>query len=206
MPAWAWALIAVAIVAVVGAVVWMMLTQRRSARLRQQFGPEYDRTLERSDGRRAAERDLAERRQRREQLDIRPLSPAARDRYAREWQRVQAEFVDTPGTAVSEADILVLRVMRDRGYPTEEFDRRADDISVEHPTVVQNYRRAHALSERSAQGEASTEDLRQGLQDYRALFDELLDATADEPTGHERALTDDDRVGETMPTAERRRS
>jgi hypothetical protein len=205
MPAWAWALIAVAILAVIGAVVWMMLTQRRSARLRQQFGPEYDRTLERADDRRAAERDLTERRRRREQLDIRPLDPATRDRYADEWQRVQAEFVDTPATAVAEADILVLRVMRDRGYPTEDFDRRAADVSVEHPTVVESYRRAHRLSERSARGEASTEDLRQGFRDYRALFEELLDPSADEPTERERAVADD-RVTGATPTGERRRS
>jgi hypothetical protein len=176
-------LIAIAVIA--------MLAGRRSSRLRSQFGPEYDRTVERADGRRAAERELRERERRRDELDIRPLDAATRDRYADEWRRVQAEFVDSPGAAVAEADVLVMRVMRDRGYPTEDFDRRTADVSVEHPRVVENYREAHRLSELSARGEATTEDLRQALRNYRALFDDLLDTTTDEPTAREREAAED---------------
>src|SRR5262245_61664755 len=194
MPAWGWALIGIGILVVVAIAVVAMLAGRRSSRLQRQFGPEYDRTMKRAHGRRAGERELRERQRRREELDIRPLDAEARDRYAEEWRRVQAEFVDSPGAAVAEADVLVMRVMRDRGYPTEDFDRRTADVSVEHPQVVENYREAHRLSELSARGEATTEDLRQALRNYRALFEDLLDTSTDEPTAREReAVADRDR-------------
>ena len=191
MPAWVWALIGIGILVLIAIAVIGILAGRRSSRLQNQFGPEYDRTVERADGRRAAERELRERQRRRDELEIRPLSAEARDRYADEWRRVQAEFVDSPAAAVSEADVLVMRVMRDRGYPTEDFDRRTADVSVEHPQVVENYREAHRLSELSARGEATTEDLRQALRNYRSLFDDLLDTTTDEPTAREREAAED---------------
>ena len=104
-------------------------------------------------------------------------APAARDRYRDNWQSVQSEFVDNPTAAVAAADSLIQSVMVERGYPVEDFDRRTADISVDHPDVVQNYRRGHGLAERSASGEASTEDLRQAMTHYRALFVELLEDT-----------------------------
>ena len=117
------------------------------------------------------------RRKRREQLEIRPLAPEERERYRQEWQNVQARFVDAPETALRESDLLVTRVMRDRGYPMEEFDQRAADVSVDHPEVVENYRAAHAVYVRLEAGDSDTEALRQAMVHYRALFQELLETS-----------------------------
>ena len=185
MPAWGWIVIAIGIVVVVAAVVMSMTSKRRTKQLQSQFGPEYDRTVDSADSRRKAESELAERRDRREQLDIRPLSSAARERYMSQWQHVQSQFVDSPGAAVSSADELIQSVMSDRGYPVDDFDRRAADVSVDHPRVVENYREGHRLAERHANGNGSTEDLRQAMRHYRALFDELVETegtAADAPT------------------------
>jgi hypothetical protein len=173
MPAWVWVIIAIAVV-VVAALVVMSAMRRR--RLRSQFGPEYDRAVNES-GRRGAASDLRRREKRRRELDIVPLSPAARERYAQQWQAVQARFVDKPGDAVREADVLVTSVMRDRGYPMENFEQQSSDISVDHPNVVQNYRAAHGISMASQQEKATTEDLRQAMIHYRSLFDDLLGET-----------------------------
>jgi hypothetical protein len=191
MPGWAWILIVVAAVLVVAAVAWWLSARRRSEQLRERFGPEYDRTVEDASSRRRAEKELEERRDRRERLNIRPLTNSARERYGDQWRNAQAQFVDAPQAAVASADHLVIAVMRDRGYPMDDFDQRAADISVDHPQVVESYRTAHELSERSANGEASTEDLRQAMRHYRTLFDELLEASADEPLTRDR---DDARV------------
>jgi hypothetical protein len=186
MPGWAWVLIAIAIVVVVGMIVWRAFATRRTRSLQESFGPEYDRTAEQAGGKREAESELVARRERREQLDIRPLPAEARERYARQWETVQAQFVDSPPAAIEAADSLVTRVMADRGYPTDKFDQRAADVSVDHPAVAENYRKAHDISQRSERGDATTEDLRQAMQHYRSLFDELLggpdgDTAADEP-------------------------
>ena len=183
MDTWLWiviAIIAVVLVLVLGLIGWSRARQRRTETLREGFGPEYDRTLDDTGSRRRAETELRERQERREQLEIRPLSPAARDRYVTLWQATQARFVDDPGGAVAEADRLVQDVMRERGYPTDDFDQRAADISVDHPHVVSNYRAAHEISLRNDRGEASTEDLRQSMVHYRSLFEELLE-TESEP-------------------------
>jgi hypothetical protein len=176
MPVWAWILIAIVVVAAVGVAVWMVGSKRRTGILRGQFGPEYDRALAERGDRRRAESELAARRKRRAELDIRPLDPEARRRYAEQWREVQVRFVDAPGRAVTEADRLVSTVMRDRGYPVEDFERRADLVSVDHPTVVHEYRAAHGISLANDNGRASTEDLREALLHYRALFNELLGA------------------------------
>ena len=169
-----WVLVAILAIALV-AVVVMLMRQRRSQQLREGFGPEYERTIAETGDRRAAENELAERRERRDKLEIRELDPDARDRYAERWRAAQRHFVDQPAAAVAEADRLVAEVMRERGYPVEDdFERRAADVSVDHPVVVENYRAAHAISMRSVHGEASTEDLRQALVHFRALFAELL--------------------------------
>jgi hypothetical protein len=190
MPTWAWVLIGIAIVLVIGVAVWQLVVQQRRRRLRDRFGPEYDRTVRATDSRRDAEADLREREEHRSSLEIRPLAPAARDRYRDNWQTVQAEFVDNPTAAVAGADSLIQSVMIERGYPVEDFDRRTADISVDHPDVVQNYRQGHGLAQRSASGEASTEDLRQAMTHYRALFVELLEDT-DSDTDSDRGDTDD---------------
>jgi hypothetical protein len=170
-----WIVIAVVAVLVIGALVWFAMRNRRTEQLREQFGPEYERTLAQAGDRRDAESELAERRARREDLEIRPLDPASRRRYAEQWRDVQTRFVDEPAAALTQANGLVLMVMRERGYPTEDFEQRAADVSVDHPQVVENYRAANAISERVGSDQASTEDMRRGLVYYRSLFAELLD-------------------------------
>jgi hypothetical protein len=180
MPTWGWVLIGAGIAAAVvlaAVAVWM---QMRSRRLRETFGPEYERTVADAPSRREAEHVLAEREKRRAEFDIRPLSPAARDRYRSMWQETQARFVDDPGAAVAEADRLIELVMAERGYPVEDFDEQAGDLSVDHPDVVEDYRAAHAVALAHERGEAETEDLRQALVRYRSLFERLLE-TEEEP-------------------------
>ena len=142
--------------------------------------------MEAADSKRAANAELAARRDRREQLDIRPLSSAARERYIEQWQIVQAQFVDNPSGAVSSADQLIQSAMADRGYPVKDFETRAADVSVDHPDVVENYRQGHRLAQKTADGDGSTEDLRQAMRHYRALFDDLVEPTGDEPMARER--------------------
>jgi len=149
--------------------------QRRSRKLQDKFGPEYDRTVEQAGDRRAAEADLLERADRRAELNIVPLEPEARDRYIEAWRSTQAQFVDEPAQATREADRLITSVMRDRGYPVDDFEQRAADVSVDHPQVVDDYRAAHAIAARNDRSEASTEDLRQAQVQYRSLFEELLE-------------------------------
>jgi hypothetical protein len=176
-------IVIVAIIVIALIVAALVFTrQRRSQQLQQGFGPEYDRTLEERGGdRRETEAELLERRERREEFEVRELDPAARDRYTERWRAAQRRFVDEPAPAVGEADALVMDVMRDRGYPVaDEFDRRAADVSVDHPEVVENYRAAHDISTRATAGEASTEDLRQAMVHFRTLFVELV-GTEDEP-------------------------
>jgi FtsZ-interacting cell division protein ZipA len=174
MDTWVWILIAIVAVAVVAAVVAGMARTRRTSSLQDRFGREYDRTVEQAGGRRDAERELREREKRHDELELRDLEPEARDGYVREWQATQGHFVDDPKGAVREADVLVQRVMNDRGYPVDDFDQRAADISVEHPDLVEKYRTAHGIAKASERGEASTEELRHSVRHYRALFVELL--------------------------------
>ena len=175
METWAWILIAVAVLALAGA-VWFGVQASRRRELRERFGPEYDRTLDRTSGRSQAEADLLARRNRVDELDLQPLSRSDHDRFASEWTKVQAEFVDAPVEAVADADRLIQQVMERRGYPMADFDRRAADLSVEHPEVVENYRSAHsiAVKETREDGDADTESLRKAMVHYRSLFDELL--------------------------------
>ncbi|MFF8289835.1 hypothetical protein ACF068_11490 [Streptomyces sp. NPDC016309] len=146
----------------------------RSRRLRQRFGPEYDRTVEDTGSRTAAERELSAREKRHEALDIRPLPGEVRDRYSRDWDDVQGEFVDQPEDAVQDADLLVTSLMRERGYPVEDLDQRLRDLSVEHGRTVEHYRAAHEVNRLSMQHRATTEQLRGAMVHYHALFDELL--------------------------------
>ncbi len=125
--------------------------------------------------RREAEAELQRREQRVEHLDIRPLSATQRARFADAWRQVQAKFVDGPAAAVADADLLIAQVMEERGYPVGRFEERAADISVNHPEVVADYRAAHSLAQKSANGQATTEDLRQAMVHYRNLFEELLE-------------------------------
>lgn len=179
MSTWLWIVVVVAVVVIVVLIMSAAIRSRRSERLREGFGPEYDRTLDRTGDRGAAETDLRERQARREELELRPLDPLARKGFMDAWQGTQAEFVDDPAVAISDADRLIQNVMRDRGYPVEDFDDRAALVSVDHPRVVERYRRAHTIAVSNADGDTSTEDLRIAMQDYRALFVELVEETAD---------------------------
>jgi hypothetical protein len=200
MPAWAWVLIAIAVVVVLALMVWQALGVRRTKRLRTRFGPEYDRTVEGADSRRDAEAELTAREERRQQFDIRPLSDASRTRYRAQWRNVQAQFVDSPAGAVAAGDALIQSVMVERGYPVDDFDQRAADLSVDHPNVVEHYRDGHRLAQRA--GEAPTEDLRQAMQHYRALFDELVEPPSEEPVARERATDEATDVSPRAPAEE----
>jgi hypothetical protein len=193
MGAWAWILIAIGIVAVVALIV-LGAAKRRTASLRQRFGPEYDRTVTAREDRRAAEAELRSREQQRAKLDIRPLPEAKRAVFAEEWRGVQERFVDQPAQAVMAADTLVGRVMAERGYPMGDFEAQAGLVSVDHPRVVEDYRFAHGVRERSRTQQASTEDLREAMLKYRSLFDDLLVAggggTAAEAAPDTEAVSD----------------
>ena len=172
-----WMIVAIIAAAVVFLVLfiaaWRMSKSRRTSRLREGFGSEYEREVTRK-GRGKAESELEQRQKRVEQLQIRELSREQAAGYASDWDAVQSRFVDDPAMAVSRADELVGRVMLDRGYPVGNFDQRVADISVDHPEVAQNYRAAHDIAGRNANGSASTEDLRQAMVHYRSLFQDLL--------------------------------
>jgi hypothetical protein len=174
-----WLLVASAIVAVL-VIVLVAVPKVRSRSLKQRFGPEYGRLVDEEGDRRRAETELRGRVKRRDTLDIKDLEPAARDGFAEQWLHVQQRFIDEPEQTVAEADGLVRTVMQERGYPVDEFDDRIEMVSVDHPELVDNYRTAHAIQLRSEQQEASTDDLREAFQRYRALFSELLSDGASE--------------------------
>jgi len=186
MGLWQIALILIAAIVVVGAVAWVMNQRKRTEHLTERYGPEYQRTLETTGDKREAERDLEQREERVKQYEIKTLSPGQRDRYLAKWKETQAGFVDDPSGAIAQADTLVRDVMGERGYPMGDFEQRSADISVDHPHVVEEYRAAHQIAERQAEGGVETEELRQAMVHYRALFDDLLET--DEPET-ERELT-----------------
>lgn len=166
-------LVVIAAVIVV-ALIYRLLRKRRSENLREQFGPEYDRVVRKEGNASKGERLLEFREKHRKTLNIRSLSAEEHDRFSNRWNEVQSRFVDDPSGAVAVADELIIEVMQARGYPTTDFTQRAADISVDHPVVVENYRDAHDIAQRRSRGQASTEDLRQAMVHYRALFSELL--------------------------------
>ena len=174
MDAWIWIVIAVAVVLVVVLVAMAMASKRRRAHLQDRFGPEYGRTVDGAGNRRAAERDLREREAKHDELELHPLSDASRQRYTQQWTEMQSGFVDRPQVAVADADRLITDLMRERGYPVDDFDTRSELVSVDHPDVVQNYRTAHGIAARTVEGQTTTEDLRQAVISYRALFEEML--------------------------------
>ncbi|MFN8473330.1 MAG: hypothetical protein U0822_14165 [Anaerolineae bacterium] len=169
-------MIAVAVVVLVLIVlaVWAFTRNRRSEEMREHFGPEYERTVQETGDPHKAERELARRQERVEALHIHPLTADEYRRYSQAWQGVQAKFVDDPSGAVKDADRLVNQVMQTRGYPIGDFEQRAADLSVEHPTFVSNYRQAYDIAQANDHGRASTEDLRQAMVNFRELFQDLL--------------------------------
>src|SRR5450432_203176 len=168
--------LAAAVVVVIAVLAWVYARKRRNttAGLRQKFGPEYERAVQKHGSERKAEAKLADRQERVEKLKIRDLDTAERERFSKQWESVQSRFVDSPRGAVAEADDLVSALMTTRGYPVSDFDQRAADISVDHPRVVENYRAAHAISLRVGKDAATTEDLRSAMIHYRSLFEELV--------------------------------
>jgi hypothetical protein len=167
--------IAVTVMVAAGIAIWFFMRKRRTERLRTQFGgTEYTQAVKEGGGRRQAEAVLDKRAERVEGLHIRPLGPGDRARFVESWHRVQARFVDGPGGAVTEADQLLGDVMSTRGYPVSDFEQGAADISVDYPSVLENYRAAHEIAVRQTPGQASTEELRQAMIHYRTLFEELV--------------------------------
>jgi len=162
-------------IVVIGILAWFLYRQQRSRKLRTHFGPEYERTFRQYGESAKAEEALVARQKRMEKVQIRPLTEQERDRFATTWNTVQSRFVDDPAGSIRDADRLVTDVMVARGYPMADFERRADDISVDHPFVVSNYRTAHEIALSDQSGQATTEDLRRAVVCYRKLFEELVE-------------------------------
>jgi hypothetical protein len=175
------AIIVVIVVAavIVVALAWLASMQVQRRRLRERFGSEYDRTVESADNRRAAERELSERERRHSEYEIKPLAPAERERYTRQWMLIQEQFVDQPGRAVVEADRLVTVVMGECGYPTEGYQQQVSDLSVRHSSTLDHYRTAHGIKDRHEEAKASTEELREAMMHYRTLFQDLVESDVD---------------------------
>lgn len=161
-------------VIVIAVLIAISARKRRSQKLRERFGPEYDRVVKEEGDVNKGEKVLEFRQKHREKFKVRPLSPTDKSSFSYRWNEVQAQFVDDPKGAVTLADGLVTDVMQARGYPITDFEQRTADISVDHPHVVDNYRAAHDIALRHGRGQASTEDLRKAMVHYRALFEELL--------------------------------
>lgn len=195
------AVVVIVLVLLVAVVLGVVLSRRKkSTQLQEHFGPEYDRSVSAASGdRKAAEAALAERQQRRQEFDVRDLRPEERDRFRESWNEIQRGFVDDPRQSLHSADLLVAEVMRTRGYPVDDdFDRRADDLSVDHPRVVQHYREARRI--RDNEGEVDTEQQRTAVTSYRSLIDALLD----DDDGHGADGATDDRAGATDDRADDR--
>jgi hypothetical protein len=167
----------VAILALLAIGAWLVYQKRQSQRLQQRFGPEYARAIDDLGSRKKAESELKAREVRVEHLTLVPLLASEAVRLGQAWKALQGRFVDNPKGVLVEADQLVRELMLKRGYPMADFARRAADISVDHPTVVEHYRAAQATALRDQRGEADTEELRKGVVHYRALFQELLEVS-----------------------------
>ncbi|MFF5055763.1 hypothetical protein ACFY1S_21530 [Micromonospora sp. NPDC000663] len=173
--------IVLVVLVVVAALAVAVRSLGRRRALRDRFGPEYDRVVAEQDSRSAAERELRDRERRHAELTLTPLTPESRARYAEAWEELQVRFIDSPGETVGDADELVTRLIEEQGYPTGDFSDQIAHLSVEHARTLTNYRDAHEIHLRNSRGEASTEELRQAVVHYRALFTDLLGT---ESAGH----------------------
>ncbi len=219
-PTWIWIGLAALVLIVIAGMVARGARRSKSQSLRERFGNEYDHAVQSAGSRKRAERELVtrveevEKREIRpltaaeqelttrveevEKREIRPLTAAEQERYRGDWQRVEKHFIERPTTAVVEADELVADIMRVQGYPMGDFEKHAAHLSVKHPRVIEHYRSGHKVME-GAPGSASTEDLRQAMLHYRALFLELVgpratttdrtDVVADVPRANEVSST-----------------
>lgn len=198
-------IVAVVIVIVVVAVVAAALVTRgRRRRLRERFGPEYDRAVDDNASRRKAESELIQRERRVKGLDIRPLDPATRAKYVDQWTGIQERFVDRPQEAVGDAHLVVIKVMTQRGYPTDEGGQVLADLSVDHAQTLDHYRAASTISGQASSGAATTEDLRQAMIHYRVLFRDLLgepvaDQEAPDPGNGRTVLDEREDIHQTTP-------
>jgi hypothetical protein len=170
-------ILAAVVVAAIVLALFVLIRRRRSESLREQFGPEYKRAVDQYGDQRKAETELAARERRVRKVEIRILTSEQQSRFAEAWKRTQARFVDEPSRAVGEADGLIKEIMQTRGYQVGDFEQRAADVSVDHPSVVTDYRAAREIAVRNNSGKATTEDLRQAMVHYRSLFEELLETT-----------------------------
>ena len=184
-------IIAVAVLIAIGIGIMFAASTRRSKKMREKYGPEYDLTKEKAGSKSAAEAALVEREKRITKLDIRELNQTERDRYHTEWTGIQADFVDEPPKALEKANLLVTELMMARGFPVADFEQRAADVSVLYPNVVANYRHANEIAVKNQRGEASTEELRQAMVHYRSLFEELLGSAKvnDVAAGDQKGVT-----------------
>lgn len=178
MDTWIWVVIAAVVVAVIAIAGFLAWRQSRSARLRKQFGPEYERAVRETGDERSAERQLEMRRKRAESIELRPIDATDARRFADDWTVTQTRFVEDPSGAIGRADGLIGEVLELRGYPAADFDTRAGDLSVDHPGLVTKYRSAHDVAERNRRGQATTEELRRAMVTYREMFRELVEAAA----------------------------
>lgn len=204
MPTWSWIVIAVVIVVIVVLALIAaasMMRKKRSDRLKGRFGPEYERAVDTAGGQRAAEKELLARERKHNKLDINELTPESRARYLQAWQVTQAGFVDNPAKSVSEADRIVTEVLRERGYPVDDFEQQAATISVDHPAVVEHYRAGHILHLAQERGDIGTEAQREAIVHYRALFKELLGSEHESPP-HNETLPHNERLPENQISAE----
>jgi hypothetical protein len=178
------AIVAIIVVALAAGVFWRNNRRKQRRELASRFGPEYERVLQEKGSVTLAERELEARAKRVHKLPIQELSGGERRTFFEAWRQTQERFVDTPLIAVRSAHDLVQQVMRARGYPVDEFEQRIADLSVDHAGVVEHYRAAHTLHEQNQRGEANTEELRQAMMHYRALFADLLGAPERSPDSH----------------------
>jgi FtsZ-interacting cell division protein ZipA len=192
-------IVAIVVIVAIAIVGYQMARKKRTARLRDQYGPEYDRALDQTDSQREAESELRDRSKRHEKLELRNLDASERQDFERRWSDVQGQFVDDPSNAVRNADMLVVEVMAARGYPVDDFDQRADDLSVSHPEVTQRYREARRIAQANKDGNADTEDLRQAVTSYRSLVLALL---ADDGDRSRRTDTESERDNNQMTERE----
>ena len=195
-------IVAIVLAAAIAVVGYRVAQQKRTTRLREQYGPEYDRTLGQADSQREAESELRGRSKRHEQLELRSLDSSERENFERCWSDIQGQFVDDPSTAVRNADLLVVEVMSARGYPAEDFDQRANDLSVRYPEGTQRYREARRIAQANEDGTVDTEDLRQAVTSYRSLVLALL-ADDEDRTRHNRTEHDNNQMTERETKHER---
>jgi FtsZ-interacting cell division protein ZipA len=187
--------IAVVVIVTIVIVGYQVARQTRTAQLREQYGPEYDRAVDLADSQHEAESELRGRSKRHEQLELRSLDTSERENFERCWSDIQSQFVDDPSTAVRNADLLVVEVMSARGYPVEDFDQRANDLSVRYPEGTQRYREARRIAQANEHGTIDTEDLRQALTSYRSMVLALL-ADDEDRTRHNRTEHDNNQITE----------